>query len=235
MLHQSEKPQMTINSQKLLINLMNSSKILPIAPNKKSYHDLNRFRQEIDIASISPAHQPYQVHKKKASFYRGVFACLGFLFFCFMCFIYFKTAAWISSLYVAQFVIAKTALSAFCGTLSLSAFFLAFFITPEAEAVNYLLRQTKRRMTQVYIRKCAQEGISRFFFFWNTNEQAKLLNVAYHESMDKLHDMKENATNMLSCIKKAQLATEHKTTLFNQALMELRDNYNSMVNKFKSV
>ncbi len=222
-----------IPQQKLINLIKKSSKILPLN-NSLPYEELGLFRRQLDATSLGASHHAFRKFQNNAAFYRTIFAAFGFTFLILTAFIYFRTGScWVCPLFFAPFALAKTTLSTFCGSLSLSAFVIAYKIRAEKEAVNHFFKQARRKLDLLYARKCTELGISRFFAFCQQHQKTKALKQHYHELLDKMDELRDGAISLLSSIAKAKVGNEERRTLFNQAILEMKENINQIVRFFE--
>lgn len=227
----------TAATQQMLADLLGSEKNIQKVQsiNPITFEELDDFRQQLDKQELGPFHQPYENQKHQANIYRYLFFGISLVFMLLMSFVHFRTASWICHLFFAQFVVAKTTLSMFCGVLAAISFFIAFKIRPEREAVFLVYRKAKQKLAQIYLRKCAEAGIGPIMASLLYPSKTKHLRHAYHENVDKMHEMRDSAISILSCIFDADLEKEAKIKLFNQAIIELREELNQSIKAYMTL
>lgn len=193
------------------------------------YEELNQFREETGACR----QQLYQVHHRNACIYRAIFWGMGVLFLILMLAILLQNPIWMSVFYQPHFMLTQTAISGCCALLALTAFFLGFVIRADREAVVHTLHQAKRRLSQAYARRRMRLGIHRFLVFCDGYLHAASLRYAYSHAVSQLHEAK-NATFMLMqhihFSKKLDRAS--RLRLLNQALLELREQLDAVVESF---
>lgn len=218
-------------AQQMLTDLFKSSKVQSINPT--AFDELHQFRKQLDTQELGPFHQPYENQKQQAITYRYLFLGISLIFILLMGFVHFRTASWICNLFFAHFVVAKTTLSVFCGALASISLFIAFRIRTEREAALIVYRHAKRKLSQVYVRKCAEFGVGPITAYLLYPSKTKLIRYAYHDSLDKMQDMKDSAISLLSCIAQAEVPGDQQIKLFNQTIIELREELNQTNQRFR--
>lgn len=218
----SEIPQASI--QRLIIK--------NFFPNQR-YADLDLFRKQIEQGRAGLHHQPFTLNKRNTAFYKGVF--LGFSAFFFSLDIVVMTAPLaLNCGFFGACTMLKGALISLCTILSLSALTLGLRLKPEKEAIAFYIRKTKARIAAIYERKKIHAGIKSIFAFIGPNKhKAAVLKQMYDETIDKIHDINEEALHLSQRIVTAKTLNElEKEDLLNQALEELQEKLQYCIHTF---
>lgn len=195
-----------------------------------AYKELNQFRSDFSAAEIGPYHQIYQKHQKSALIYKLIFSGIGLFFLSMLIYVGFQKTNWICNDFVAGCFLAKTGLYTICSIFSTAAFFFAARINAQKEAVQHLMRMAKQKLSLVYKRRLSRIGLKGIFVFCENYKDVADLRHEYHEIMDKMHESRDSTLTLLSHISKAdEMEKDQRITLYNQALLELRDKLNTQI------
>lgn len=222
-------------AQSLLIGLYHYSKNqqAKISVSSQSiYQELNQFRDKIEEEKSGPHHQPYQFGKKKTRTYRSIFLGLGLIFLSLCALIYFQNMNWACALIFENYLVPKVSLCTLCILLSLVSFGLGYKIRPEKEAAISVIQRAKRKLRRCYGRKHSELGLNRFLSFGMHYKKTAAFQQAFNEAWDKITDSKEVAFLLLERIAKSK-DKPSKEKLFNQAIFELNDKLQAIIQGFK--
>lgn len=215
-----------------VINEITYPKITPMQENPQE-SELEQFRQEMIEQRACPHHHPYETHKRNALFYRSIFFGFGILFLGLMWFIAMQQTNWFCNAYMGYCLLTKMSASGFCGLAAIAALSIGLRIRADREAVQNLLSKAKRHIGRMYARKRTSFGVKRFLVFCQHNTQAILMRHAYHESVDKMHEIKDTTLQLLDQISKAShLDHAKKIELLNMAILDMREKLHQIVKSF---
>lgn len=194
------------------------------ALNPIHYHELNKFRQEIEDNKSGPHHRPFETEKKRSLIYRLIFIGLGFIFFILSLMVYGHTVNWSYSFLFENCMVPKFFICSLCLILSITAFGIGFAIRPEREAAARLVRRGQLKLKRIYNKKLAEIDAKN-------SEQAHILRQIYLDFLDKILDSK-----MVTLLLLTEIANKDKTIepadLFNQAILELNDALHLLIQQF---
>ena len=200
------------------------------------YPDLERFRQNADGNGYDLYFRPYEAYQQKAKVYRWIFFGLSLFFLMLTSLTLFQKTSWFYTLYLQNHFFAKSTLCAFCFSLSLIAGYMGIQIRSEKEAVQHLFQRAAKKIGLVFARKRARFGLKHFLFLFDDYQESTALKQNYHESMDRLYEIREAAFSLFEQITKEEdLSNEERSRLFNQAILELRDRFNQVIHGFYSL
>jgi hypothetical protein len=196
--------------------------------NRSRYQELEQFRNDEDIH-----HHTYHRHHQNARFYRSAFWGLGILFLSLMFIVMWHYPSWVSAFYEPHNILTKGVVSVVCAVLALSAFSIGCMIRVDKEAVSHLMGESKRRLLQTYTRRRMRLGLHRFFMFCEGYMHGTSLRYSYRNALNQLQDAKHTTLSLLQQIRSSkQLDHVSRVKLFNQALLELKERMDAVIDSF---
>lgn len=215
----SQNPIVLIGVQSIRKGMVTSS---------SCYEELNEFKLQIEDVI-----KPYHVHKRNAINYRLIFWLIGLVFINLMFITYFQNTNWFCGLYFFNCSFMRLSLSGICGIFAIAALTLGIHIRAEREAVGQLLRKVKQKITLIYSQQCSKRGLRRFLSLFKACPQIAGVKRAYHDAIEKIHEIKEHTLHLMYHIVQARgLDRTSKEQLLNQALLEMQDRLEAVVRKF---
>lgn len=203
------------------------------APWKKRsrFEELSRFKEEIDHHHD----HTFETHQSNATKYRTIFWSMGFLFLSLMAAILMQNPVWFE-IYQTMFILTKAGIASLCAILALAAFFLGGVIRAEKEAVTYVLQQARHKLSQDYAHQRMRLGMHRFLLFCDEYLHATSLRYTYQRTLSQLHEKKNKTLRLMQRIRNTkQLDRFSRMKLLNQALLELKEQLNAVVEGFHVV
>lgn len=199
------------------------------------YEDLDSFRQEIEASKAGLHHQPYTSNRRSVTFYRLIFLGFTLLFFGLGITVMSMPAFQGCHLFISTCTLLKGIAASVCACLSLSSLAIALTLRAEKEAVLQCARKTRAQLATVFARKRVKLGIKRFFtLFGQERQQASSLRSMYHEALEKVSDIKDEAMHLVNRISTANtLDAVQKEMLLNQAVEEMNEKMRVLVRSFK--
>lgn len=221
-----------LSNYALLVGLCHQQQSVARVSNR--YPDLYRFRQQIEEAQEGPHHQPYQARRKKTAIYRTIFFTIGFLFICLFGATYTQNMSWTSSLFFENSILPKILLYTLCLGLAFFSFTLGLSIRTEKEAVTNLIHRAQKKLKGTYVRKLARLNVK---MQGSVDEQIKAsqsIKEIYRDTWEKILESQEVALTLMGEISQAK-NIESPVDLFNQAILELNDRLNFLIQRFKNI
>lgn len=208
---------------------------LNIAQSQDANKDDDFYPELTEFKQLTSSQHFYAIHHRSATIYRIVFAGFSALFFLLMLALVYQKASGFSLLFSGNCATAKTWLSIISGFISAASFAIGLHIRTEREAVSYIQRRAKRRLTQMYFRKGVRFGWRRFIFFMPEYTEFAVVRIAYRDALDKMREVKETTLVILDQVANARHFTAaEKGRLFNQGILELRDKLNVSIHTFNT-
>lgn len=198
------------------------------------YPDLHRFRQQIEEAQEGPHHQPYQARRKKAALYRIVFFLLAVVFLGLFGFAYSHTMSWTSTLFFESSAFPKITLCALCILLAIFSFGLGLSIRTEKEAVTQLIHRAQKKLKGMYVRKLAKLNVKLKGSADDQIKASQSIKEIYRDTREKILDSRDVALSLMEEISQAK-NVDDSIDLFNQAILELNDRLNFLIQRFKNI
>lgn len=193
-------------------------------PNK--YIELNNFRQKIEEEKRGLHHRPYLAGKKKAQAYRMIFSCIGLAFLFIFAFVYHQSANWSYLLIFDNWFVPKHMLCGACLILSAISFGICYSLRAEKEAVQQLVSRAHRKLKRSFAHKKAEIGKS-------SSHKMLVFRQAFHEAWEKINDSREVTIHLFEQIaNESRRNMKAKEELFNQAILELNDKLQHILQKF---
>jgi hypothetical protein len=196
-------------------------------PNKKKISPISEAYQELhDFRSLKSTQELYSEVNLQVKRYKAIFLTFGLFFLFGAIYILFKTPV-----YFLNFVKPTVALlSLLMGVLS---FILAFNTTLQKEATKLLYGRALLKLKSIRAYHLAQLPPYGFFELWKErtalrNYYEKVFHTLRHDEIETLH--------LIGRIHNAlHLTFEAKEKLYNQALMELDDNFEKALKDYRDM
>jgi hypothetical protein len=228
------------NNNLNIINFSNQVSTKPLFTVKlsdfgKSYLELDLFRQQVEWDRNNFLLMPFTATKKKILTYKSIFFGLGLLFFVLAVFIYMKTLAFpLAQFLLGSFHFARNLACGFCGFAGLASLLVCHSLSTEKEIVNNLSRKAHRDLSKLFIRKKIEHSINIFFNFGVASQKSNFLKQLYHETYDRIHDLKEETLHLFQSILMAShINGGKKEHLYNQVVLEMDVKLNNILLAFK--
>lgn len=195
------------------------------------YPELAQFKQDIQREAGALLHA-YHYYKKFALIYRCVFAGFTGLFTALMAMVLLMSdSSWPFLAILGHNLFVKATLGTLSAVLAVLALMMTLSISPAREAVNHSCRRAHRWVRQMYRLRLAKLGWRRFLL--NDPEVTQQVH-AYHDILEKMHDAREKTLVLLNHISAAKhLKSEDRVNLFNQAVLELRDQLHFIISSYR--
>lgn len=193
-------------------------------------NDTNR-SQNLNDFYMQMTDQPYYIHKDNVMTYKKIFFGLSLLFLTLMVLVFYERTNIFCTLLFENCRFAHSVLCGLCFIFSLAAFGIANRMRPEQETAQHFFRKAKLRIKRIYIRKSAQLG-NYWLLILLRDQHVIQAKGGYEETIDHLHDIKETTQALLTHVARSPLDVKKKESLFNQAIVELRDKLERVVRGF---
>lgn len=210
-----------IPSQALLVSLYHSS----LNHKNEQYSELNLFRRKIEETKSGPHHRPYEARQSDSIMYRGIFAGLGVVFLLLTYFIYVQSLTWGYTMILGNSHMVKMLLCGISMTFSAAAFFVSYSIRPEKEAVYFIGSRAKKQLVTMFRKNQTSLGWKQIL-----DMDKKIL---LRHAKDKVNEgMHVTIVLMKRIAKDPSLSKDEKIELYNQAVLELNDRLEHIIEDF---
>lgn len=226
------------------ISKLNSFKLKPhntIEVSSKLYFknlsELNIFRREMGHSHNFYSRTPYSLVKKRTLIYKSIFLGLGLLFILLACFVCLAPISHpLLSLFNHSVAITKKLLimmAFFGGGLSL---FIFYFLKPETEILNCILRKHHNQLSKLHIKKQIFYKIHSIYVFGALYRKKTLLHHHYLETKDKLQELKDTSLQLITYINNSKdIHLSKKELLCNQVILELEEKLSVLIDQFEQI
>lgn len=197
------------------------------------YRELDHFRRKVYDNGDCPSQRPYDTFKAQANVYRLIFFGLGTVFAILSLLIYMKNPSSFCSLHFNHCDFAKNCLLALCMVSTSIAYCITGFIRPEKEATQLLMKRAMECLDRAYQQKRLEAGDSFFSSYNGFSSCYHQLRHSYRNSKEKLWESYTISMQLLRQIARSkQVKAKEKEILFNQALLELNEKLNGIIQGF---
>ncbi len=202
-----------------------SKKELPLEENiDEEISDLQNFKEKFDAEQKIL----YAERKSKVIRYRTIFITFGIIFVSLSAYIFTKSPIWIMSGI-------KPYICLFTFLMGIGAFTIAIALRYEKEAVRSIYHKSLSKLNRAYVEKKG-EADHQNLEFGESWQKKSALKIAYRTAQTKMKHEELDALHLMDKIVKApSLNLEMKEKLFNQALEELQNNLDQIIQSYRSL
>lgn len=183
-------------------------------------------------SSTTEPHIIYSKKKAEHKVYQNIFWGLALLFFVLAMLVYSKSTNWTSTVYFQDASFVKTFVYSFSFLLSVTAFAAGYFLKPEREAIKGVVAQFEKCLKILYKKQLAEIN---WFYSWYGNGYAQktTFKEGYQQVLLKVKEYKDTTLHLLEKIDRSPYDLSVKEKLINQAIFDLQEELNSIVQYYK--
>jgi hypothetical protein len=204
-----------------------------LAPNNIHYLELELFKQRLQGDQATSSHHTYVASYDKVRWYRSIFFAFGIVFLILSALIYYQNLVFFAGLLGTITNSTKNILAVFPLALALASISMGYSLCIAKEASGSLAEKAKRKLTRSYARKRIKLGFHGFAFLKNDMGKQSALKHQYMEALDLIIEQHDETLHLLQKIQKYTLVDPcYRELLFNQALAEMNDRLQNILNTF---
>lgn len=203
---------------------------------KDDFRNLEFFRSQVDIKEKILDKQPYSRMKPKWSVYKNVFINLG-LIYLILSFVLFWKGIFVSPISILQnnFKV-HPIIPFFCFLSALYCLATGIRMSPPVESIKKTYRKAKRALKYCYQKQRLRFDSGYSFGSYRNTPPYSILPCFYEAALEQLFAEKTKALSLADKISaSAELSPEKKEELYNELLLELREQMFQIVQEFETL
>ena len=219
---------------RVIFNFISNSYSQFLLPRDKNATNKDSFSIEGGVNRSFDFYQTIYLRKKKQSkTHQVIFFALGAVFMALAAIIYFNTTNWACSLYFSHCEYIKPAAYSLCVLLSSITVLIGYMNAPEKDAANFLVYRIEKKLGLLYKRRRLELRGLFAIFFSDLRFKRQICKQHYIQALDKIREQRENAVHFLERIPYTTQDPKIKEKLIREALSDLNNALNGIVQSFK--